>query len=81
MSFSSKFCRVLTSSFLILTITLLAFADTVRLKDGSIVKGKIVSFGGGKFTVAVGEGSRRKELVFLAGEVQSIQFDSPAAFK
>ncbi len=78
MSLSSKFCRVLTSSFLILTITMLAFADTVRLKDGSIVKGKIVSFGGGKFTVAVGEGSRRKELVFLAGEVQSIQFDSPA---
>ena len=28
----------------------LTFADTIRLKDGSIIKGKIVNFGEGKFT-------------------------------
>jgi hypothetical protein len=55
---------------------LLAFGDTIRLKDGSIIKGKIVSFGGGKFVVAMGEGSRRKELTFMASDVESIQFDS-----
>lgn len=79
MFFSSKLFRVVISAFLILTITMLAFADTVRLKDGSIIKGKITSFGGGKFTVVMGEGARRKELVFLVGEVESIQFDTPAA--
>jgi len=63
---------------LILTLSVVAFADTLRLKDGSIIKGKIVSFGGGKFIVTMGEGSRRKQLTFAAAEVESIQFDSPS---
>lgn len=73
--------RSITRSFaafgLMLAVSVLTFADTVRLKDGSIIKGKIVKFGGGKFTVAMGEGSRRKEMVFTAAEVESIQFDAP----
>ncbi|CAN5559637.1 hypothetical protein BH10ACI2_BH10ACI2_17530 [soil metagenome] len=77
MSFCSRLFRAVTTACLILTVAVFAFADTLRLKDGSIIKGKIVTFGGGKFTVAMGEGSRRKELVFLASEVDSIQFDSP----
>ena len=56
---------------------MLTFADTLRLKDGSIIKGKIVGFGGGKFTVAMGEGSRRKQMTFGASEVESISFDNP----
>lgn len=78
MAISSKISRGFVSSLLVLSLALLAFADTVRLKDGSIIKGKIVSFGGGKFIVAIGENSRRRELMFLASEVESIQFDSPA---
>jgi len=58
---------------------MLTFADTVRLKDGSIIKGKIISFGGGKFIVTMGEGARRKQLTFAAGEVESIQFDQERA--
>ena len=77
MSFSSKIVRGFTSLLLIVTLSVLAFADTLRLKDGSIIKGKIVSFGSGKFTVAIGEGSRRKQLTFFASEVESILFDSP----
>lgn len=53
-----------------------AFADTIRLKDGSIIKGKITGFTGGKFTIVIGEGQRRRELVFNAGEVESIMFDN-----
>ncbi len=53
-----------------------AFADTVRLKDGSIIKGKIVSFTGGKFTIEVGEGSRKRELLFDSGEIESIEFET-----
>jgi len=69
--------RGLLVSFMVVVFAAASFADTVRLKDGSILKGKIVSFGSGKFTVAMGEGARRKELSFLASEVESIQFDAP----
>lgn len=61
---------------LIFTLAFTAFADTLRLKDGSIIKGRIVAFGGGKFTVIVGEGTRQRQLTFNADEVESIQFDS-----
>lgn len=79
MSLSSRILRSFASSFLILTLSVLTFADTVRLKDGSIIKGKIVSFGGGKFIVAMGDGARRKQLTFSASEVESIQFDTQSS--
>jgi hypothetical protein len=77
--------RSVTPVLLVLALSLSAFADTLRLKDGSIIKGKIVSFSGGSFVVAIGEGSRRRELKFAAVEVDSIQFDmadaaAPARF-
>jgi hypothetical protein len=52
------------------------FADTIRLKDGSIIKGRITAFSGGRFTIAIGEGTnRRRELSFEADEIESITFD------
>ncbi len=69
--------RGLVSSLLILSLSVLAFADTIRLKDGGLIKGKIVSFGSGKFLIAMGEGSRRREISFTAAEIESIQFDTP----
>lgn len=72
---STKVLRGLISSLLILSLSAIAFADTIRLKDGSIIKGKIVTFGGGKFVVVMGDGSRRRELTFMASEVESIKFD------
>jgi hypothetical protein len=77
MSFSYKILRWLAVSLLLVSLTVVAFADTIRLKDGSIIKGKITAFGGGKFTVVMGEGSRRKELTFFANEIESIVFDEP----
>lgn len=79
MSFTYKFLRLLSASLLLISLTVVAFADTIRLKDGSIIKGKITGFGGGKFTVVMGEGSRRKELTFFANEIESIIFDSQDA--
>jgi hypothetical protein len=60
-----------------LSLSILAFADTIRLKDGSIIKGKIINFSGGRFTVAVGEGTRQRQMTFSADEIESIVFDSP----
>jgi len=77
MSYCSGIFRGFASFVLILCISVFAFADTLRLKDGSIIKGKIITFGGGKFVVSMGEGSRKKQLSLMASEVESIQFDSP----
>ncbi len=76
MLLKSKIIRAACAFCLVFSMTILAFADTIRLKDGSIIKGKIVSFDGGKFTVVVGEGTRARQLSFNAGEVESISFDS-----
>lgn len=71
--------RLLLALAFISTLAVAAFADTLRLKDGSIIKGRIVSFGAGKFIVVVGEGSRQRQMTFTADEVESIQFDSITA--
>lgn len=71
MLFKSNFFRITSALCLILTLSILTFADTIRLKDGSIIKGKIVSFGGGKFVVMVGQ----RQMDFSALDVESISFD------
>lgn len=77
MPLGTRSIRFVISLLLTILLAATAFADTVRLKDGSIIKGKIMSFDNGKFVVIIGEGSRRRELTFLASEVASIQFDAP----
>ncbi|MDQ3041540.1 MAG: hypothetical protein M3R11_04065 [Acidobacteriota bacterium] len=72
MSFKSNFFRVIGALCLVFSITIMAFADTIRLKDGSIIKGKIVSFGNGKFVVMVGS----RQINFSALEIESITFDA-----
>lgn len=77
MPFRSKIFRIVATFSLVFSLSAVAFADTIRLKDGSIIKGKIVGFTSGKFTVSIGEGSRKRQLTFAAGEIESIDFDSP----
>jgi len=72
MLFKSKFVRVIGVLCLTFSLTVFAFADTIRLKDGSIIKGKIVSFGGGKFVVIIGD----RQLTYSASDVESIEFDA-----
>lgn len=79
MFYKSSFFRLACSLFLILSVSILTFADTIRLKDGSIIKGKITNFTGGKFVVAIGEGARRRQMSFSADEIESISFDAPTA--
>jgi hypothetical protein len=76
MSLKSKLYRVALAMCLVVSMSVLTFADTIRLKDGSIIKGKIVNFGDGKFTVLIGEGSRQRQMSFFADEVESIEFDN-----
>jgi len=76
MFLKSKIYRVALACFLVLSMFGLTFADTIRLKDGSIIKGKIISFGEGKFTILIGEGARQRQMNFFADEVDAIEFDS-----
>ena len=78
MSTRSLILRSGGAAALVGVLSFSALADTIRLKDGSIIKGTITGFSGGRFTVVVGEGPRRRELVFSAAEVESILFDSPS---
>jgi hypothetical protein len=63
----------------VVALSLSILADTIRLKDGSIIKGTITGFSDGRFTVSIGEGSRRRELSLSADEVASIEFDANAS--
>lgn len=75
MTRSHAFYRYFTSTTLVFLLSISAFADTIRLKDGSIIKGRITTFTDGRFVVIVGEGERRRELSFPAAEVASVTFD------
>jgi hypothetical protein len=72
----SKIYRAALACFLVLSLFSLALADTIRLKDGSIIKGKITGFGDGKFTIIIGEGTRQRQMSFFADEIDTIEFDS-----
>src|SRR5215216_4708635 len=60
----------------ILSLAISAFADTIHLKDGGIIKGQIVSFVSGQFVVNIGDGTHRRQMSFFVSEIESIQFDS-----
>ena len=74
--------RLLVVIGLLVSLAVGALGDTLRLKDGSIIKGRIVTFTGGKFVVVIGEGTgRQRQLTFDAEEVASVQFDSATALR
>lgn len=73
-----RFTRALVVLLVMFSVALPSFADTIRLKNGSIIKGRIVSFGEGQFTVVIGEGARQRQMTFYADEIDRIEFDVPA---
>ena len=62
---------------LILSVTLPALADTIRLKDGSVIRGQIISFKNEQFTILVGTGARgrKSRITVYMEDVESIEFD------
>ena len=53
-------------------------ADTIRLKDGSVIRGQIVSFKNEQFTIMVGSGARgrKSRITVYMEDVDSIEFDA-----
>lgn len=74
--FKFNFFRSLVILSLVFCLNLAAFADTIKLKDGSLIKGRIVGFSGGKFTVVMDDGSKQRQMNFTADEIDVIVFDS-----
>lgn len=60
-------------------ISVAAFADTIRLKDGSVLKGKVISYGQRKFTILVNIGGSSSQHVIPVEEIESVEFDSSDA--
>lgn len=76
MPLKSKLFRLIFCVCFVLSLSIFAFADTIRLKDGSIIKGKIVSFGNGIFTVVISDDTRQRQMTFRADEIESIKFET-----
>lgn len=72
------FVRSLIVFTLMLGVTLPALADTIRLKDGSVIRGQIVSFKNEQFTILVGAGARgrKSRITVYMEDVESIEFDN-----
>ena len=69
------FSKAASAILIMLVLGVGAFADTLKLKDGSIIKGRIISFSDGRFTIVIGEGSRQRQMHFFSDEVESAEFD------
>lgn len=68
----------LTCSLLLLAGAV-AFADTIRLKDGTVIRGDVTGFRDQQFTVLIGAGERgrRSQVTVYIEDVESIEFDRP----
>jgi hypothetical protein len=72
------FLRSLLMVALAVGASLPVLADTVRLKDGSVIRGQIVGFKNEQFTIVVGSGARgrKSRITVYMEDVDSIEFDS-----
>ena len=63
---------------LVLALFVPTLADTIRLKDGNVIRGQVIGFRDQQFTVLVGSGAqgRRSRTIVYIEDVESIEFDS-----
>ena len=56
-------------------------ADTIRLKDGSVIRGQIINFKDQQFTIQVGSGTkgRYNRINIYTEDVETIEFDGQVA--
>ena len=75
-----RFLAPFIALILIFALSAAALADTIRLKDGSVIRGQIIGFRDQQFIVLVGSGSRgrRSQITIYMEDVESIEFDSAA---
>jgi sRNA-binding regulator protein Hfq len=73
--------KLLFAPVLVLIIASVSLGDTIHLKNGSVLKGKVASFADDQFIVMLDTGSGRylsRAMVYM-GDVARIEFDSSSA--
>ncbi|MGI8838722.1 MAG: hypothetical protein ACR2H4_19085 [Pyrinomonadaceae bacterium] len=73
-----KILRPIYCSLIVLALFVPALADTIRLKDGSVIRGQVIGFKDQQFTVLIGSGAqgRRSRTTIYVEDIESIEFDS-----
>ena len=73
-----KTFRLLLSALLLVSLTTPLLADTIRLKDGSVIRGQVIGFKDQQFTILIGGNARgrRGQTTVYVEDVESIEFDS-----
>jgi hypothetical protein len=73
-----KIVRLLLSISLLLSLVTPLLADTIRLKDGSVIRGQVIGFKDQQFTILIGgnQRGRRGQTTVYVEDVESIEFDS-----
>jgi hypothetical protein len=73
-----NFIPCLFALTLIFALVVPSIADTIKLKDGSVIHGQVVEFKDGQFTVLIGSGAkgRRGRTIVYVEDIDSIEFDA-----
>ena len=73
-----KTFRLLLSASLLVSLVTPLLADTIRLKDGSVIRGQVIGFKDQQFTILIGGNARgrRGQTTVYVEDVESIEFDS-----
>jgi hypothetical protein len=76
-----KISYSLTALALIAAFAFPSLADTIRLKDGSVIRGDVIGFKDQQFVVLIGAGAkgRRSRTTIYVEDIESIEFDSTNA--
>ena len=74
----SNLGAALLAVVLTLSLSAAALADTIRLRDGSVVRGQIIAYKDQQFTVLIGAGARgrRSRMTIYSEDIESIEFDA-----
>lgn len=74
-----RLLRPLAAVAVVFALGASALADTIRMKDGQVIRGQIVAFRDQQFTVLIGSSrggsTRRSRITLYMEDVESIEFD------
>ncbi len=73
-----KTFTLLLSTLFLISLSTPLLADTIRLKDGSVIRGQVIGFKDQQFTILIGGNARgrRGQTTVYVEDVESIDFDS-----
>ena len=73
-----KTFRLLLSTLVLVSLSTPLLADTIRLKDGSVIRGQVIGFKDQQFTILIGGNARgrRGQTTVYVEDVESIEFDA-----